>query len=539
MERMLIVDDEIEILEWLEELFLYEYPREVEVHAVSSAYEALEILDQMAFHVILTDIKMPGMNGRDFYEKVKANWPECRVVFLTGYREFEDIYRVINDKNVRYILKSEEDEVILQAVEDAFGEIKAEIEKQKNLEKQKGQIEKAQYWMKCEKIHQIVERPECLSENLESLRELGSRFAFSEKMLLFLLRLDTRWEYDPDDESFLEQCGDILKKRIPEWIRMEEVLLEHRFLLLFFQPTERDNHQWHRIFQVSKGAVENVQEIYAQEKSFSGVVSSQTLCLEKVKEHILRMRRIMAGYMGGMRSAILDAEKTETVYETQVFETDEKVNEECLKLYLELHQRTSFFQLLHRFCEQIGKGRSRHDMRAMELYFKVSSVLLQFINEHHLQEILAFRIGLYKLLSVDEHRNWEEAGTYLMNLSEEIFDALGQYENTLSDRALDRVVEYIDTHLEGDLSLTNLAAIGGFNASYLSRLFKKVQNETISDYVLKKRMEAAKVLLQESQEKIQSISTKTGYLSSTSFSRAFRGYMGVSPQEYREMGKQK
>lgn len=165
MERMLIVDDEIEILEWLEELFLYEYPREVEVHAVSSAYEALEILDQMAFHVILTDIKMPGMNGMDFYEKVKANWPECRVVFLTGYREFEDIYRVINDKNVRYILKSEEDEVILQAVEDAFGEIKAEIEKQKNLEKQKDQIEKAQYWMKCEKIHQIVERPECLSEN--------------------------------------------------------------------------------------------------------------------------------------------------------------------------------------------------------------------------------------------------------------------------------------------------------------------------------------------------------------------------------------
>ena len=68
--------------------------------------------------------------------------------------------------------------------------------------------------------------------------------------------------------------------------------------------------------------------------------------------------------------------------------------------------------------------------------------------------------------------------------------------------------------------MTNLAAIGGFNASYLSRLFKKVQNETISDYVLKKRMEAAKVLLQESQEKIQSISTKTGYLSSTSFSRA-------------------
>lgn len=102
--------------------------------------------------------------------------------------------------------------------------------------------------------------------------------------------------------------------------------------------------------------MENVQEIYAQEKSFSAVVSSQTLCLEKVKEHILRMRRIMAGYMGDMRSAILDAEKTETVYETQVFETDEKVNEECLKLYLELHQRTSFFSFCTGFANRSGKA---------------------------------------------------------------------------------------------------------------------------------------------------------------------------------------
>ena len=173
MERMLIVDDEIEILEWLEELFLYEYPREVEVHAVSSAYEALEILDQMAFHVILTDIRL--WKDRNACQKI---------------------------------------------------------------------------WSRC--------------------GNWGVGFAFSEKMLLFLLRLDTRWEYAPDDESFLEQCGDILKKRIPEWIRMEEVLLEHRFLLLFFQPTERDNHQWHRIFQVSKGAVENVQEMLCTGKEFFG-----------------------------------------------------------------------------------------------------------------------------------------------------------------------------------------------------------------------------------------------------------------------------
>lgn len=539
MERMLIVDDEIEILEWLEELFLFEYPRNVEVHTASSAYKALELLDQMAFHVVMTDIKMPGMNGMDFYEKIKANWPECRVVFLTGYRNFEDIYRVINDQNVRYILKSEDDEIILGAVEQAFCEIEEELEKQKRQEKQKDQMERARYWMKYEQIRQIVEKPETYLEMIGELRESGSLFDFQGHMLIFLLRADVRWNETREDETFLEQYADTLREFLPDWIRIEITVLEHRFLVLFIQPVIRDNGQWHRIFQVTKGAVEYVQEIYEEKKSFSAVVSSKVHDLSEGQECIMWLRRIMAGYMGSMRSVVLDAEKTETVYESRIEESDEKINGDSLKLYLELHQRTGYFKLLHKLCRKISLGRSRHDMVAMETYFKVSSLLLQFINEHHLQEILAFRIGLYKLLSVDEHRNWKEAGDYLISLSEEIFEVLGENENTLSDRALNRIVEYIDTHLGGDLSLTNLAAVGGFNASYLSRLFKQIQNETVTDYVLKKRMEVAKDLLEHSQEKIQDIGNQIGYLSSNSFSRAFRSYTGISPQEYREMKKQK
>lgn len=531
---MLIVDDEIEILEWLEELFLYEYPREVEVHTASSAYEAMELLDQIPFHVIMTDIKMPGMNGMDFYEKIKANWSECRVIFLTGYRDFEDIYRVSNDKNVQYILKSEDDEVICGAVEKAFCELEKELDKQKRLEKQKNQIERACYWMKCEQIRKIVEKPEMYTEIEGELREGGSQFDFRESMLIFLIRSDIRWN-ETQEEIFLEQYADTLRDHFPDWIQMEEMVLEHRFLVIFIQPMDRNNGQWHRIFQVTKGAVEYVQEIFFEKKSFSAVVSSQLFRLSEIREDIMRLRRIMAGYMGAMQSAVLDAEKTEVLYESDKMEKKEKINVDSLNLYLELHQRVEYFKLLYKMCKKISGGKSRHDMVAMELYFRVSSILLQFINEHHLQEVLAFRIGLYKLLSVDEHRNWKEAGEYLIRLSEEIFEVLGENENTLSDRALDRVVEYIDAHLDGDLSLTNLAVVGGFNASYLSRLFKQIQNETISDYVLKKRMETAKELLEHSQEKIQDISNQTGYLSSTSFSRAFRGYSGISPQEYREM----
>lgn len=362
MDKLLIVDDEIDVLELLEELFVYDFSRELEVHTASSAKMALKLLDMVSFDVVLTDIKMPGMGGLTFYEKIKENWSECKVVFLTGYRDFEDIYWVNKQKDVRYVLKSEDDDVIMQTVEDSFVELERQNEQKRIHEVQKNYMEKARY---------------------------------------------------------------------------------------------------------RQGEGKNI-------------------------------------------------------------------NFSLLKHYLELHQREAYFALLNDVCRMLGESKGRHDMHAMEIYYNVSTVLLQFINDNHLQESLAFKIGLYKLLNVDEHCDWLDAGAYLTALSEEIFSILGDYENSLSEHALGRIVEYIDIHMDGDLSLTNLAAIGGFNASYLSRLFKQVHNESISDYVLKKRMELAKTLLSDKQDKIQEIGERIGYNSSNSFSRAFKGYTGLSPIEYRE-----
>ena len=95
------------------------------------------------------------------------------------------------------------------------------------------------------------------------------------------------------------------------------------------------------------------------------------------------------------------------------------------------------------------------------------------------------------------------------------------------------MTEYIDSHLGDDLSLTTLAQIGGFNASYLSRLFKQVTGQSPSEYILQKRMNLAKSLLAETNIKIQDIAAQTGYLSAHSFTRTFRNETGISPTDWR------
>ena len=103
----------------------------------------------------------------------------------------------------------------------------------------------------------------------------------------------------------------------------------------------------------------------------------------------------------------------------------------------------------------------------------------------------------------------------------------------MSNRLLNHVTAYIDNHLGDDLSLTRLAQVGGFNASYLSRLFKQITGQGPSEYILRKRMDLAKRLLAETNDRIQDIAAKTGYLSAHSFTRTFRTETGISPTDWR------
>ena len=148
---------------------------------------------------------------------------------------------------------------------------------------------------------------------------------------------------------------------------------------------------------------------------------------------------------------------------------------------------------------------------------------------------MAFHVGLYKLTKADEHTDWSEAADYLFQVSSVVFRLLGDNGNMLADRALNKICNYIDENLSGDLSLTRLADVGGFNSSYLSRLFKQMQGINIREYVSQRRMELAKKLLTETDKKVQEIAAETGYISAHSFARSFRSTEGLSPAEYRQL----
>lgn len=129
MMRLLIVDDEHYIVNYLAALVEAHAPEDLEVYKCYSGMEALELSKTMKIHLALLDIRMPGLSGIETASRIRTSDPDFRVIFLTAFDNFEHIYAADKLPHSRYLLKTEKDEVILSEIFSAVDEIKQEADK--------------------------------------------------------------------------------------------------------------------------------------------------------------------------------------------------------------------------------------------------------------------------------------------------------------------------------------------------------------------------------------------------------------------------
>jgi AraC family transcriptional regulator len=111
------------------------------------------------------------------------------------------------------------------------------------------------------------------------------------------------------------------------------------------------------------------------------------------------------------------------------------------------------------------------------------------------------------------------------------------YTDGLSKRKLQQVSEYIDDHLEENLSLKEISTVVEMSPHYFTSLFKQSTGLSAYQYVIHRRMERAKQLLCKQSLSIVEVSQQVGFQSQSHFSNVFRKYAGTTPRNYREAKK--
>jgi len=117
-EKVLLVDDEEEFVETLAERMR---SRGMDVSTSNSGADALQLVDEEDFDVVVLDLKMPGIDGLDALKRIKHRRPDIQVVLLTGYASVADGVEAIKEGALEFLEKP----VDLASLTDAIHKAKA------------------------------------------------------------------------------------------------------------------------------------------------------------------------------------------------------------------------------------------------------------------------------------------------------------------------------------------------------------------------------------------------------------------------------
>jgi len=536
MHRMLIVDDEEIITDSLYEVTRKLLPDELDVCKAYSAREALAWLSRTRIDIVLTDIRMPGMNGLELSEQIRQYWPRCRIIFLTGHSEFDYAYQAMKVPNIRYLLKTEGYNKVLDTVREVLEEIRHSERMDQLINQSRdraGQLELM--WQTDYFRHLIQDSPDKdLAQLEDDFRQLNICLDARSPVVLALGHI----QY-PDGLSYMERRERLNGVRLVWNSYLTErpisIVIEDKYgdLVWFIQPDKAEGRFVPHLIRYLEGTMELIQQSVMESSGLvlTFAINGEPCTWTEASLQYERLHLLMHLRFGGGMPAIIKAgqEESEDLQSREEYRMKQKLD--ILAAHLDAGREEDFIAGFDEVMMTVVCMDTTNPPLVMETYYGIALSLLGHINRFGLHGM----IGDYgKLMRFDEHGSLSEAFVYLYQIARRIFTHNRLNEKDRAAKIIDRLCQYILTHLNEDLSLVRLAELHYFNPSYLSRLFKQEKGMNLSDYIEQCRIARAKELLQDRDLKVREVAAAVGYDAAHSFTRFFKKTTGVSPQEYRD-----
>lgn len=165
----------------------------------------------------------------------------------------------------------------------------------------------------------------------------------------------------------------------------------------------------------------------------------------------------------------------------------------------------------------------------------VKQYLLKPVRKEELMESLTEATESYRQIMQQQfyEQQQEEKNSVLVD-PEDLEEEKGKLTELIR-----QVRDYIAEHLDEELKRSDLAAMIYVHPDYLSHAFKDETGVSLSEYITRKRMDYALVLLEKTNRSISDIAARCGYASIAYFTKTFKRMMKMTPKEYRKAQKDK
>ncbi len=548
MIRLLIVDDEPIIADGLFEILQNLPQLELDLYKAYSPKEAIRWLNQTRFDIVLTDIRMPGMTGLELMERIQALWPKCKIIFLTGYNDFEYVYKAIQFEGVHYLLKTEGYLKVVALVESVIKEIRQTMQFGELIENANLQMQAASQLLQKEYIREILKNEFSCEEIKTQFEQLAIPLDPSFPVILVVGQFDQL----PKNMTYSEKCQYffsvklIFEQYLTPAAKSIHIADDRANLIWLIQPapasgTDTDTHEYYeRAAMLIKGTLEVVQTVISEslQAIISFALSEFPVQWEEISKvtaelkHVLTYKIINETQMIFTLKKSLDDERNGENYTDQLRLITNKLD--MLESYFEQKRKDELIQFLVEVQDIIRVLDADRFHQGLEIYYKIALALFTYINRAGMTEQVSRFIDISKLVSIDQQTSLPYAIDYIVKVVSILFQVQDHEQEKRAEAAITRIQSYIEDNLANDLSLPRLANLVYFNPSYLSRLFKKITGYNLTEYVHEARIKKAKHYLAVEDMKIHDVAEAVGFNSATNFTRFFKKHTGFTPQEYRE-----
>ena len=538
MFKVFLVEDEIVVREGIRKNILWEQYDFLYAGDAPDGELALPLIRQIKPDLIITDIKMPFMDGLALIELVRKELPRTKIVIISGYDDFSYAQQAIRMGVDQYLLKPIIKEKMVEILIELRKKMEAEQQQQEYLTRFQREAQEYETFSRRRFFEQIVTGGLSVSEISETAKTMGIDVnAPFYNIVLFSL---SSAGYDGSAPESYTYALAAVQDTITQFIASHSELILFRWNVTTYAVLVKGGSD--DIVRRTGDCIENIQSRCAMAGSdvnwhiacgtpvsrfraipvcfteASRILSYRYLCSE---EHILS------------EASIRDFRKKNG----SGTDTDKKeIDQECVRHFLS----SGAEEEINRFIDQLLQSAGEEAV-SLPLFCRYLTMTIYFAAVKYLDSIGCHADSFWslELRPNDNASAPEEVRQYARRVMGQAIELRDRESAKQQRDLLKKAIGFIDEHYpEESISLDRVAKKVNISPNYLSAIFSQEVGQTFIDYLTCKRIDEAKRMLRQTDKRSSEITFAIGYRDPHYFSFVFKKVAGCTPSEYRRGNKQ-
>lgn len=502
--KVLIVEDEFIMRQGMKHMLEWEKEGFTIVGEATNGEEALELIDSLKPHIIISDIVMPRLNGVDFSKIIQEKHPDIQIVILSSYDNFEYVKDTFLNGAIDYILKPTlNPNQLLMTLNKAVDKIPGlELVKNEDIY-YSNLIER--YLLGFDNNLEINKFVEVFPHTCFRIFGINLKHVFGkDKKAIDKIKVKT-------EEFFITNKSYAYVKLIIN----DEILL---YII---------NYKISKDKEIIKEIEKYIEKNLLVQENILFIITPKVDKLYKVKD-IYNEKFIL--YLCQKFYY-----KNEFLLDTNKIDIKEKINKFDFSEFSNLIKMKKFNIAINMIDEYINYA---VNLRIDEYNIKnlIKNLLYNFV----------ISLEPYKIETDELRQKYFEIiddVAYSYDFIEKVNEILSELRDIISknvnveEKRIVEILEYINEHYDKPLELSDISKAFNFNYYYLSFYFNNHRKEGFSEYLNRIRIEKACDLLKENKFYVSEISSMVGYSDHSYFCRVFKKNTGYTPSNYRSINR--